>query len=106
MYTKEVIQEKIRTNIAWTIRTLEVLYNRQTEDEREFNQTSHKNGMGFNGTDGELLSSFYVQLQRKRKNDPNALLSEKQLEICKKLLPKYWKQIQEEIKRKANEANK
>jgi hypothetical protein len=50
--------------------------------------------MGFNGRDSEILSSFSVQIEKGR------TLSEKQLNICKKLLPKYWRQILEVIQSK------
>jgi hypothetical protein len=103
-YTKEIIQEKIRTDIAWTIRTLEVLYLRQTEDEQENSYTSHKNGMGFNGTDSNILTSIHNQIIKRKKYNNQVLLSDKQIEICRKLLPKYWKQVKEEIElRKANQ---
>jgi hypothetical protein len=97
MFTKEQIQENIKTNISWTIRTLEVLYGRQTTDEQLTQSTTHQNGRGFNGTDSFILTSFYQQIQKRRQYGNPVLLSEKQLDICKKKLPKYWKQIQEEI---------
>ncbi len=97
MFTKEQIQENIKTNISWTIRTLEVLYGRQTTDEQLTQSTTHQNGRGFNGTDSFILTSFYQQIQKRRQYGNPVLLSEKQLTICQKKLPKYWKQIQEEI---------
>ncbi len=100
MFTKEMIQENIKTNINWTIRTLEVLYGRQTTDEQENQSTTHKNGRGFNGTDSFILTSFYNQVQKRKQYGNPVLLSEKQLSICQKKLPKYWKQIQEEIQLK------
>ncbi len=42
-------------------RALIVLYARQTEDEKASEITSHKNGMGFTGTDAE----FYTSLAKK-----------------------------------------
>jgi len=105
MYSKEYIQEKIRTNIGWTIRTIEILFHRQTTDEQKYGQTYVRNGRGFNGRDSEIFTSFYHQIQ-KRKGVLNSggqlinfqtLLSPKQLEICQKHLPKYWGQVLEEI---------
>jgi hypothetical protein len=100
MYTKDEIKSNIVNNINWTIRSLEVLYNRQTTDEQRNLQTSHLNGRGFNGTDAEILTSFYNQVQKRKSYNNPVLLSEKQLDICKKKLPKYWKQIHEEIQLK------
>ena len=100
MFTQDQIKTNIQTNINWTIRTLEVLFDRQTEDEQISTLTTHKNGRGFNGRDSEILTSFYNQVQkRKRYNNPQ-LLSEKQLSICQRLLPKYWRQVLEEIESK------
>jgi hypothetical protein len=100
MYTKDLIQEKIKTDLNWTIRTLEVLFSRQTTDEQVNLNTVHRNGRGFNGRDSEILTSFYFQVEkRKRYNNPT-LLSDRQVEVCRKLLPKYWKQIKEEIELK------
>ena len=108
MYTKEVIQEKIRTDVRWTIRTIEILFDRQTMDEQRYGQTYVRNGRGFNGRDSELFTSFYHQIQKRRKVVSSGgqlinfqtLLSEKQLEISQKHLPKYWGQVLEEIQNK------
>lgn len=96
-YTKEFIQDKIKTDTRWTIRSLEVLYSYQTTDEQQSEDTIHKNGQGFNGRDSKILSSFYIQVESRKKWGNTTLLSDKQLSICRKLLPKYWKQIQSHI---------
>jgi hypothetical protein len=108
MYSKEYIQDKIRTDVRWVIRTIEVLFNRQTSDEQRYGQTYVRNGRGFNGRDSELFTSFYHQIQKRKKvvnsgGQPmnfDGFLSPKQLEISQKHLPKYWGQVLEEIKNK------
>jgi predicted transcriptional regulator len=100
MFTKDQIQENIKTNVSWTIRTLEVLYSRQTTDEQVNQTTSHQNSRGFNSIDSFILTSFAQQVQKRRQYNNPVLLSDKQLTICQKKLPKYWKQIQEEIQLK------
>ena len=108
MYSKEFIQNKIRTDVRWTIRTIEILFDRQTTDEQVNGQTYVRNGRGFNGRDSELFTSFYHQIQKRKKVVSSGgqlinfqtLLSEKQLEISQKHLPKYWGQVLEEIKNK------
>jgi hypothetical protein len=104
-YTKETIQDKIRTDVRWTIRTIEILFNRQTTDEQKYGQTYVRNGRGFNGRDSEIFTSFYHQIQKRKRVVSSggqlvnfqSLLSDKQLEICQKHLPKYWGQVLEEI---------
>lgn len=100
MFTKEQIQENIRTKDSWTLRTLEVLYNRQTTDEKNSKQTTHNNSRGFNGRDSQILTSFYEQVQKRKGYNNPQLLTEKQMIICRKLLPKYWRQVSEEIESK------
>jgi hypothetical protein len=100
MYTQDQIKTNIQTNVSWTIRTLEVLYGRQTTDEQQTKLTRHQNGRGFNGRDSEILTSFYLQVQKRKLYNNPVLLSEKQLSICQKLLPKYWRQVLEEIELK------
>lgn len=102
-YSKEEIKSNIVNDIRWTIRTLEVLFQRQTNNEQRIGQTTEHNNRGFNGTDGVILSSFYKQVQKRKQNGNPVLLTEKQIEICKKKLPKYWKQVLEEIKLKSGE---
>ena len=103
--SKEQIQNNILTDVRWTIRTIEVLFDRQTTDEQIDGQTKHQNGRGFNGRDSEILTSFYLQIEkRKRYNNPY-LLSDRQLEISRKLLPKYWKQVKEQIENREHQGN-
>jgi hypothetical protein len=105
MYSKDYIQNKIRTDVRWTIRTIEILFNRQTTDEQKYGQTYVRNGRGFNGRDSEIFTSFYHQIQKRKRVVSSggqlvnfqSLLSDKQLEICQKHLPKYWGQVLEEI---------
>lgn len=96
MYTKEFIKDKLSTDSRWIKRSLVVLYEFQTEDEKQSEGTYYLNGQGFNGRDGKILSSFSKQVLSGRE------LSFKQMEICKKLLPKYWKQILVCIDQKGN----
>lgn len=94
MYTKEFIQHQLTTNPKWIERGLIVLYNRQTIDEQQSEQTTYQNGRGFNGTDVKYLS--YCSRWILRGNH----LNEKHLTKCGGKLKKYWKQILEEIELK------
>lgn len=96
-YTKETIQEKIVNDLNWTIRSIEVLFSRQTQDEQRSGETTHLNGRGFNGRDSVIMTSFFNQIQKRKQYNNPVLLSDKQLNVCRRVLPKYWRQIQEEI---------
>lgn len=93
VWTKETIREKIATDSRMVERSLLVLYRNQTADEQLSLTTSHENGVGFNGTDAFILSSF-AEFIGKRKNVPEGKrLTEKQLVIARKKLPKYAGQL-------------
>lgn len=83
----------------WTVRGLLAIYKFQTEDEKNSNTTKHENGVGFSGTDAEILSSFAQQAQKRISNcnmerfKLTDLFSHKQIEILRKKLPKYAGQL-------------
>ncbi len=87
----EYVKVQLSTNPAWAQRAIVKLWERQTADEQAAQTTGHDNGIGFNGTDAFILSSFAEQINKGR------TLSVKQLAIAFKKLPKYSKQIISEI---------
>lgn len=87
----EYVKMQLSTNPAWAQRAIVKLWQRQTADEQSTQTTGHDNGIGFNGTDAMILSSFAEQINRGRS------LSVKQLAIAYKKLPKYSRQIISEI---------
>jgi len=84
---KEFVREKLSTDPKWAKRALLKIYEYQTADEQQFKNTMEDNGVGFNGIDGHILSSFATQLKKKR------FLSPKQMDIVHKKMPKYWSQV-------------
>lgn len=85
--TKEFIKNQLATNPAWAVRGLVKIYTLQTADEQASDTTSHDNGVGFSGVDANILSSFAKQVNAGRN------LSQKQMTIVYKKMPRYWKQI-------------
>ena len=83
----EIIREQLRTNDAWLLRGLVVIYGFQTESEQAMGVTAEDNGMGFNGLDAELLSSFAVQYMQR------GSLSPKQIAWARKKMVKYAGQL-------------
>lgn len=71
------------------------LYSYQTDGEQSTGAALYQNGAGFNGVDAGILSSFAEQIARKvaRGVALGACLSEKQLALALKRLPRYAKQI-------------
>jgi hypothetical protein len=84
---KEFVRAELGKNPVWALRALEVVYDNQTADEQATQSTRILNGVGFTGTDGEILSSFAKQYSKWKR------LSEKQMAIVFKKMPKYWMQV-------------
>lgn len=85
--TKEKIQTMLLTNDKWLLAGLLAIYNKQTLDEKDKQETKETNGIGFNGMDSKILSSLaegYIKYKK---------LTEKQKNVVRKLLPKYSGQL-------------
>lgn len=82
----ETFKEQFSTRPAQAIKALLFVYDKQTEDEKKKKETLHDNGVGFNN-DAKLLSSLAEQYRAK------GYLSEKQLKLVMKIIPKYAHQI-------------
>jgi len=83
----EYVKNKLATDPNWASRAILKLYECQTAAEQTIGNTTDNNGVGFNGLDGVILSSFAQQLLKGR------TLTAKQLVIAHKKLPKYGKQV-------------
>jgi hypothetical protein len=82
------IKQMLGANKAWALRGLLRIFENQTADEQNSEQTRYHNNIGFTGADGEILSSFAKQVLAGRN------LSEKQMAIVFKKMPKYSKQLE------------
>ena len=94
--TKEFIKEKLKTDDRWLCRGILAIFSKQTYEEQNAEATIKDNGIGFNGVDAYILSSFAKQLQKGYK------LSPKQLAIATKRMPKYAGQLLKIAKEKGN----
>ena len=81
-------RKALATSPKWAARGLMRIYQNQTEDEREVEDTRHENGIGFTGVDAGIMSSFAKQVEMGRS------LSPKQMAIVFKKMPKYAKQLE------------
>ena len=88
---KETIGLLIETNDNAIVNSLLIIYDRQTSDEQRSENTIENNTIGFTGFDGRILTSFANQYLEK------GYLSRKQKEILRKRMPKYWRQINDEV---------
>lgn len=82
------VKHQLGTNPAWATRALiRIFRENQTVTEQSTGVTSADNGIGFNGIDSVILSSFAAQFER------HGGLSEKQINLLLKKMPKYHKQV-------------
>lgn len=84
---KEFVKGKLSTDPNWAKQALLRIYEFQTKEEQQVKDTMYNNGVGFTGTDGRILTSFAKQLMK------NNYLSEKQMILLFKKMPKYWSQV-------------
>lgn len=84
---KGFVKLKLSTDPVWALRALIKIYEFQTQDEQKRGNTVYYNGVGFSGTDGRILSSIAKQYLKTN------VLSEKQMDIVFKKIPKYWIQV-------------
>jgi hypothetical protein len=84
---KEFVKTKLSTDPKWAQHALLKIFEFQTLEEQRSKDTIMNNGVGFTGTDGRILSSLASQLLKKR------YLSDKQMAIVFKKMPKYWIQV-------------
>jgi len=84
---KEFVKTKLSTDAIWAKHALLKIYEFQTFEEQRVKTTTDYNGVGFTGTDGRILSSLASQLLKKK------YLSDKQMDIVFKKMPKYWIQV-------------
>lgn len=87
MWTPEKMTAVLNRNNEQLCKALVKLYEYQTADEQAEGSTKHSNGVGFNGSDAKILTSFAQQYQKK------AYLSDKQIACVRKKLMKYTKQL-------------
>lgn len=83
------LKEKLGNDPKWAIRGMLRVYAEQTASEKAMGGTVDDNGVGFSGVDGNILSSFSDQIDHGRN------MSEKQMRIILKKMPKYARQLME-----------
>ena len=84
---KELVKTMLLINNEWLIRGLMAIYARQTPDEQTAEDTKYHNECGFNSADSMILTSFAKQWKSRN------WLSDAQMAILKKKMPKYAGQL-------------
>lgn len=98
VHTKASIRAMLEANDAWLYRAVVAIYACQTANEQAQGGTVEDNGIGFNGVDGVILSSYARQLNR------TGTLSKKQIIVARKKMVKYAGQLLAIAREQANKA--
>lgn len=98
-YTLDGMRKLLAANQAFATRGLLRIFDYQTAVEQDAEQTHERNGVGFTGADAEILSSMakwvrtWEALPDTHPRKAKPALSDKQLAIVFKKMPKYAKQL-------------
>lgn len=87
VWTENEIKNLVQTNDKVLYGALRKLYAEQTSDEQAAGTTKHYNGVGFNGADAKIMSSFAEFLKK------TGFLTPKQKAVARRKLVKYNKQL-------------
>ena len=91
---KDYLQELVRTNDRALIKSILVIYERQTDEEKYSGQTTEHNGRGFGKIDAEFFTQIVVQLKH------GYPLTDRQMAVARNKMPKYWRQLMQVSKAK------
>ena len=84
---ENAIRERITTNPKSAVKAMMRIFEYQTADEQSNGSVTDYNGVGFAGTDSQILTSFCKQWMKYKR------LSEKQMAIVFKKIGKYAGQL-------------
>jgi hypothetical protein len=87
VWTKDEIKALLEKSDEMVRRSLIKIYECQTELEKQMATAHEDNGIGFNKYDAEILTSIAEQCKK------HGRLSEKQIALARKRLPKYAGQL-------------
>lgn len=93
-YKKEMIfyiKHKLNTDKNWCLRALQRIYENQTYDQQIQNVTKEFNKIGFSSNDAQIMSNIWVFYKQ------NNFITQKQLNLCFRIMPKYAKQIIQKV---------
>lgn len=84
---KKYLQHLVRTNDKALLRSVLVIYERQTLEERVSKSSLENNGVGFSKWDAEEMSDIAKKLKRGERLQHNEMVH------ARIVMPKYWRQL-------------
>jgi hypothetical protein len=92
----EWMRQQLKTNTKWALHALVTIANQQTTEEQISDRTIQHNGVGFGANDGDILMSFAKQViawNAETVHKYATPLSARQVELLKKRIGKYARQL-------------
>jgi hypothetical protein len=84
---EQFVKTKLATDRAWAVKALVKIYSMQTDEEKTIRTAKCLNGVGFGSYDADILTGLAKHYITKK------FLTDGQMNIIFKRIPKYWKQI-------------
>ena len=100
VWNSSLIRERLERSDKWVIEAVLRIFEYQTAEEQNNHSTHEDNGVGFNGVDAELLSSYAVFAKR------TGTLTKGQMVYARKKILKYSGQLAEIANRKDNQTKR
>lgn len=92
VWDRDAVVDLLQSSDVALARAILTLYERQTPNERADSKTVVSNGRGFNAKDAAFLSSIARALPKYGNR-----MTYNQARVARKMVPKYWRQLLEEI---------
>lgn len=83
----EFLCDLLEHNDRAVVRAIEVIYDRQTTDEKYSHSTHHSNAVGFSALDAAFGCSLGSKIKK------GYFLSEKQIMAGRRMIKRYWRQL-------------
>ncbi|WP_297478317.1 hypothetical protein [Ferrovum sp.] len=103
MWTKEKIHELLDSNPMAVMKALVVIYDRQSESEKNSQVTTLANGVGFSAFDAKFCSNLAERIKKSVSAKRVPVLSPRQLAIAKNKMKRYHRQLCELANSKVTE---
>ena len=84
---KEYLQNLVRTNKKALYRSIILIADLQTPEEKVWGATIEKNNVGFGAVDAKMMTALALRLNN------GGEISPRELAICQNKMPKYWRQL-------------
>lgn len=94
------IKKLLRTNDKALLRSIVLIYERQTDEEKYVNESINENSVGFSKVDAKEMGVIAQKIKRHEK------LSEGELAKSRNKMQKYWKQLMVISKEKIEQRNR